>query len=66
MHNDLGITRADNKFGYCVFGLDTSPSLCHEKPQERKGNETLRANIEFRATLLNSVNVIIRQQYFCG
>ena len=58
VNNCLDITRADYKSGYCIFGFNTSPSLCHREPQERKRNGTLRANIEFRAPLPNSINVI--------
>ena len=38
MDNGLGITRAVYKSGYCVFGLETSPSLCHRESQEWKRN----------------------------
>ena len=27
MNNGLDITKADYKFGYCIFGFDISPSL---------------------------------------
>ena len=59
MDNGLDITRADYKFGYCIFGFDRSPALCHEEPQERKRNGTLRENTEFRAPLPNSINVFM-------
>ena len=59
MVNALDITRAENKFGRCVFGFDRSPSLCHGEPQERNRNETLQVNIEFRAPLPNSINMIM-------
>ena len=59
MDNGLDITRADDKSGCCIFAFDTSPSLCHGEPQERKRNATLRANIKFRASLRNSINVIM-------
>ena len=36
MDNGLDITRVDYKSGYSIFGFDTSPTLCHEKPKERK------------------------------
>ena len=57
--NGLDITRADYKSGYCIFGFDTSPCLCHGEPQEWERNKTLRANIEFRAPLPNSIKVIM-------
>ena len=59
MDNSLDITRADCKSGYCIFGLDTFPSLCHGECQERKRNEILRRNIEFGVPLPNSINVIM-------
>ena len=66
--NGLDIKRADYKSGYCIFGFDTFPSLCHGEPQEQKRNGTLQANIKFRAPPPNSINdyVRIRQQHFCG
>ena len=68
--SDLDIKRADYKSGYCIFGFNTSPSLCHGEPQEWKRNGTLRTNIEFRARLPNSIICDhvhgIRQQHFCG
>ena len=63
VHNGLDVARADYKSGYCIFGFDTFASLCHGKPQERKGNGTLPANIEFRAPVLNSVNVIMYMEF---
>ena len=63
MDNGLNLTRADYKSGYCIFVFDTSPSFCHGEPQERKKNETFRANIEFRASLLNSINVIMYMEF---
>ena len=36
--NGLDITRVDYKSGYCIIGFDTSPTLCHGEPQERKRN----------------------------
>ena len=51
MDNGLDIMRVDYKSGYCIFGFDTSPTLCHGEPQEWKRNRTLRANIEFRTPL---------------
>ena len=59
MDNGLDITRADYKLGYCIFGFDTSPALCHEEPQERNRNRTLRENTEFREPLPNSINVFM-------
>ena len=41
MENGLDITRVEYKSGYCIFGFDTSPTLCHGEPQERKRNGTL-------------------------
>ena len=38
--NGLDITRARYKFGYDIFGFNTSPSLCYGEPQERKRNGT--------------------------
>ena len=35
MDNGLDIMMADYKSGYCIFGFDTFPSLCHGEPQER-------------------------------
>ena len=64
MNNSLNITRAYYKSGYCIFVFDTSPSFCHGEPQERKRNGTLRANIEFRAPLPNSINVIIYMKFY--
>ena len=29
MDNGLNITKVDYKSGYCIFGFDTSPTLCH-------------------------------------
>ena len=40
-----------------IFRFDTSPTLCHGEPQERKRNGTLRANTEFRTPLPDSINV---------
>ena len=54
--NSLDITWADYKSGN-IFGFDTSSSLCHGEPQERK--RTLQGNIEFRAPVPNSINVIM-------
>ena len=59
MDNGLDITRSDYKSGYCIFGFDTSPSICNGEPLERKRNGTLQANIKFRAPLPNSINVIM-------
>ena len=55
MDNVLDITRVGNKSVYCIFGFDTSPTLCHGEPQEWKRIGTLRANIEFRTPLPNSI-----------
>ena len=63
MDNGLDITRADYKSGYCIFGFDTSPSLCHGELQERKINGTLRVYVEFRAPLPNSINVIMYMEF---
>ena len=38
--NGLDITRAGYKFGYDIFGFNTSTSLCYGEPQERKRNGT--------------------------
>ena len=35
MDNGLDITRVDYNSGYCIFGFDTCPILCHGEPQER-------------------------------
>ena len=59
MDNGFNITMADYKSGYCIFEFDSSPSLCHGEPQEWERNITLRANVEFRAPLPNSINVIM-------
>ena len=61
--NGLGIKRVECKSGYCIFGFDTSPALCHGEPQEWKRNGTLRANIEFRTPLPNSINVIMDMEF---
>ena len=63
MDNGLDITRADYKAGFCIFGFNTSPSLCHGEPQKQKRNGTLRADIEFRAPLRNSINVIMYMEF---
>ena len=63
MDNGLDITRVDYKSGYCIFGFDTSPTLCHGEPQERKRNGTLRTNIAFRTPLPNSINVIMYMEF---
>ena len=63
MDNGLDITRVDYKSGYCIFGFDTSPNLCHGEPQERERNGTLRANVEFRTPLPNSINVIMYMEF---
>ena len=44
-------------------GFITSSSLYHGEPQERIINGTLRANIEFRAPLLNSIYVIMYMEF---
>ena len=62
MNNGLDIPRADYKSGYCIFRFDTFASLCHGKPQERKRNIE-RANIEFRAPLSNSINVMMYVEF---
>ena len=36
IHNSLNIMRVDSKSGYCIFGFDTSPTLCHGEPPEWK------------------------------
>ena len=54
---------ADYKSGYCSFGFHISPSLCHREPQEQKRNKTLQTNIEFRAPLPNSINVIMYMEF---
>ena len=59
MDKGLDITKAGYKSGYCVFGFDTSPFLCHGEPQEHKRNGTLRENIEFIAPLPNCINMIM-------
>ena len=63
LENILDATMADYKFDYCTFGFNTSPSLCHRGPQGRKRNETLRANMEFKSTLLKSINVIVNMEF---
>ena len=63
MDNGLNITKVDYKSGYCIFGFDTSSTLCHGAPQERKRNGTLRRNVEFRITLPNSINMIIYMEF---
>ena len=63
MDNGLNIMRSDNKSGYCIFGFHTSNSLCHGEPQERKRNRTLPVNIEFKAPLPNSINVIMYMEF---
>ena len=63
MDNGLDIMRADNKSGYCIYGFDTSISLCHGEPQERKRNRVLSVNIEFKAPLPNSINVIMYMEF---
>ena len=45
------------------FGFDTSPTLCHGALQERNRNGTLRANVEFRTPLPNSINVIMYMEF---
>ena len=44
MDNGLDITRVDDKPGYCNFGFDISPLLCHGEPQVKKRNGTLQTN----------------------
>ena len=61
--NSLDISRFDHESGYCIFGFDICPSLCHGEPQVRKRNGTLRANIEFRAPLPNSINVTMHMEF---
>lgn len=63
MDNGFNITMADYKSGYCIFEFDSSPSLCHGEPQEWERNITLRANVEFRAPLPNSINVIMYMEF---
>ena len=63
MENGLDIMRVDYKSGYCIFGFDTSPTLCHGEPQERKINGTLRANIKFSTPLPNSIIVIMYMEF---
>ena len=63
MDNGLGITRVDYKFRYCIFGFYISPTLSHGEPQEWKRNGTLRANVEFRTPLPNSINVIMYMEF---
>ena len=41
IENGLDVTRVDYKSGYCIFGFDTSPTLCHGEPQEWKRNRSL-------------------------
>ena len=63
MDNGLDITRVDYKSGHFIFGFNTSPTLCHGKPQERERNRTLRANIEFRTPVPNFINVIMCMEF---
>ena len=59
----MNIMRANCKSDYWIFGFDTSSSLCHGEPQERKRNRTLRVNIEFREPLSNSINVMMYMEF---
>ena len=58
MDDGSDITKVDYKSGYCIFECDTSLTLCHGEPQERKRSGTLRANIEFRTPLPNSIVIM--------
>ena len=64
MDNGLNIARAEYKSPYCIFGFSTSPPLCHGKPQERKKNGILGANIDFKAPLLNSIIFIMYMEFY--
>ena len=46
-----------------VFLDSKNLSLCHGKPQKREKMTTLQANIEFRASLPNSINVIMYMEF---
>ena len=61
MDNGLDVTRVDYKSGYCNFGFDTFPTLCHGKPRKRNG--TLQANIEYRTPPPKSINVIVYMEF---
>ena len=63
MDNGLDITRFDYKSTYYIFGFVASPTLCHGKPQERKRNGTLQADIEFRTPQPNSTNEIMYMEF---
>ena len=61
--NGFNITKVDYKSDCCIFKCNTSPTLYHGEPQERKRRGTLRANIEFRTPLPNSINVIMYMEF---
>ena len=63
MDNSLNIMRVDSKSDYCIFGFDTSPTLCHGEPPEWKWNRILRTNIEFRTPLPNSISTIMYMEF---